>query len=170
VTPSTPRPGPSPTPKHFQQPSAHPRNKTDDELKLIADHDGFVGLTFFPPLLRHGPESTIDDYLDAAEHVMNLVGETQVGIGTDFTENRPPEFFEYISHDKGTGRRLVDFGEIAFAEGLRSVADLPTSSWPCSGADGVTSEFEASSVRTGSPSSVTSGRRSHNARVNICSR
>jgi membrane dipeptidase len=104
---------------------AHPRNKTDEELKLIANHDGFVGLTFFPPLLRRGPESTIDDYLDAAEHVMNLVGEAQVGIGTDFTENRPAEFFEYISHDKGAGRRLVDFGEIAFAEGLRSVADLP---------------------------------------------
>jgi membrane dipeptidase len=104
---------------------AHPRNKSDEDLRFIADHDGFIGLTFFPPLLRRGPDSTIDDLLDAAEHVIDLVGETRVGIGTDFTEGHPQAFFDYITHDKGGGRKLVDFGEITFAEGLRSVADLP---------------------------------------------
>jgi membrane dipeptidase len=104
---------------------AHPRNKSDEDLRFIADHDGFIGLTFFPPLLRRGPDSTIDDYLDAAEHVMDLVGETRVGIGTDFTEGHPEAFFDYITHDKGDGRKLVDFGEITFAEGLQSVGDLP---------------------------------------------
>ena len=104
---------------------AHPRNRTDDELRFIADHGGFVGLTFFPPLLRRGPESTIDDYLDAVEHVLDVVGETRVGIGTDFTERHPPAFFDYITRDKGEARHLVDFGDVTYAEGLRSVADLP---------------------------------------------
>jgi len=29
---------------------AHPRNKSDEELRFIADHGGFVGVTMFPPL------------------------------------------------------------------------------------------------------------------------
>jgi membrane dipeptidase len=103
----------------------HPRNKTDDELRLIAEHGGFVGLTFFPAFLRRGPDSTIDDYLDAAEHVMSVAGEERVGIGTDFTEGRSPAFFDYISRDKGYGRRLVDLGPVVLPEGLRRIEDLP---------------------------------------------
>ena len=40
----------------------HPRNKSDDELRFIADHGGFVGVTMFPPFLRRGVEATVDDY------------------------------------------------------------------------------------------------------------
>lgn len=103
---------------------AHPRNKTDEDLRLIAEHEGFVGLTFFPAFLRHGYESTIDDYVDGAEYVINLVGEERVGIGTDFTEGRSPHFFEYISRDKGYGRRLVDFGSIASLDGMERLENL----------------------------------------------
>jgi membrane dipeptidase len=49
----------------------HPRKKTDAQLKQISEHGGFVGVTMFPPFLRCGAESTIDDYLDAIEHTVN---------------------------------------------------------------------------------------------------
>ncbi|HEV7941489.1 MAG TPA: membrane dipeptidase [Solirubrobacteraceae bacterium] len=86
----------------------HPRNKSDEELRLLAQHGGFVGATAFPAFLRRGNESTIEDYVDAIEHLINVVGERQVGIGTDYTEGRSPEFFVPISLDKGYGRRLRD--------------------------------------------------------------
>jgi membrane dipeptidase len=49
----------------------HPRNKSDEELKFIADHGGFVGVTMFAPFLAKGIDSTIDDYAEAIEYVMN---------------------------------------------------------------------------------------------------
>lgn len=103
----------------------HPRNKTDEELRLIAEHGGFVGLTFFPAFLRNGPGATIDDYLAAAEHVMDVAGAQAVGIGTDFTEDRPASFFDYITRDKGYGRRLTEFGDVVLPVGLRRIEELP---------------------------------------------
>jgi membrane dipeptidase len=64
----------------------HPRNKTDEQLKEIADAGGFVGVTMFAPFLKRGPDATVEDYLEAIEYVVNLIGEDQVGIGTDFTQ------------------------------------------------------------------------------------
>jgi membrane dipeptidase len=37
---------------------SHPRNKSDEEIRFIADHDGFVGVTMFPPFLARGNEAT----------------------------------------------------------------------------------------------------------------
>jgi membrane dipeptidase len=103
----------------------HPRNKTDAQLRFIADHHGFVGVTMFPPFLRRGAESTIEDYVDAIEYVINICGEDQVGFGTDFTQGYDQNFFDWITHDKGTGRRLTSFGEVINPEGLRKIGDLP---------------------------------------------
>ena len=72
---------------------AHPRNKSDEELRFIADHGGFIGVTMFPPFLRRGTASTVDDYVDAIDYVINVAGEDSVGIGTDFTQDYGPAFF-----------------------------------------------------------------------------
>jgi len=104
---------------------AHPRNKSDAQLKFIAEHGGFVGVTMFPPFLKRGPQSTVDDYVEAIEYVINLVGEDQVGIGTDFTQGYDREFFDWITHDKGYARKLTDFGEVINPEGLRTIGEFP---------------------------------------------
>ena len=104
---------------------AHPRNKTDEQLRFIADHDGFVGVTMFPPFLRNGPKSDVADYVEAIEYVIDIVGEDIVGIGTDFTQGYDAPFFEWISRDKGTGRRLTDLGEITNPAGMRVIGDFP---------------------------------------------
>jgi membrane dipeptidase len=103
----------------------HPRNKTDEQIRYIVDNGGFVGVTMFPAFLNRGGASTVEDYVDAIEYVINLAGEEQVGIGTDFTQEQPAEFFDWITRDKGYGRRLVDFGEILELDGLRRISDLP---------------------------------------------
>lgn len=103
----------------------HKRNKTDEELRFIADRGGFVGVTMFPPFLRRGSQSTLSDYIEAIEHVIGIAGEEAVGIGTDFTQGYGRPFMDWITHDKGYGRRLTDFGEVTFPEGLGCIGDMP---------------------------------------------
>jgi membrane dipeptidase len=103
----------------------HPRNKSDAELKFIADHGGFVGVTMFAPFLKKGIDSTIDDYAEAIEYVMDIVGEDAIGIGTDFTQGHDKDFFEWLTHDKGYARRLTNFGKIVNPLGIRTVGEFP---------------------------------------------
>ncbi|AJQ93496.1 dipeptidase [Gynuella sunshinyii] len=103
----------------------HPRNKSDEELKFIADHGGFIGVTMFAPFLKNGINSTIDDYVEAIAYIVNIAGSDQVGIGTDFTQGHGQEFFEWLTHDKGYARRLTNFGKIVNPEGIRTVGEFP---------------------------------------------
>lgn len=103
----------------------HPRNKSDEELRFIADHGGFIGVTMFPPFLRRGIEATVDDYVEAMDYVIALVGEDCVGYGTDFTQGYDQGFFDWITHDKGRYRRLTDFGTILNPEGIRTIGETP---------------------------------------------
>ncbi len=103
----------------------HPRNKSDEELKFIADHGGFVGVTMFAPFLKKGIESTVDDYVEAVDYVINIAGEDAVGIGTDFTQDHGQDFFDWLMHDKGYARKLVEFGTIVNPEGIRTLGEFP---------------------------------------------
>lgn len=103
----------------------HPRNKSDELLKLIADKGGFVGVTMYPWFLARGNDSTIEDYVDAIEYTINLAGEDHVGFGTDFTQGYGPEFLEYLGHDKGYARLVVRGADPVFPEGIREIRDTP---------------------------------------------
>jgi membrane dipeptidase len=103
----------------------HQRNKTDEELRFMASHGGLVGVTMFPPFLRRGNEATVDDYVEAIDYVASLVGEDCVGIGTDFMQGHGPEFFEWVTHDKGRGRRLTEFAPVLNPTGIRTIAESP---------------------------------------------
>lgn len=103
----------------------HPRNKSDEELRFIANHGGFIGVTMFTPFLKRGGESTINDYVEAIDYIINVAGENRIGIGTDFTQGYGEPFFHWITHDKGYGHKLTDFGEIKFPDGLATIGDFP---------------------------------------------
>ncbi len=100
---------------------AHPRNKTDEELRFIIDHGGFVGVTMFTPFLARGTEATVHDYVDAIDYVINICGEERVGYGTDFTQGHGQGFFDWISHDKGYARRLTNLGIIRNPAGMDTI-------------------------------------------------
>ena len=104
---------------------AHPRNKTDEQLKLIVDHGGFVGVTMYPWFLPRGNQSTIDDYVTAIDYILDQVGEEQVGIGTDFTQDQGRGFLEWLARDKGDGRFVFEVGDEVFPDGLRAIGDMP---------------------------------------------
>jgi membrane dipeptidase len=103
----------------------NPRNKTDDQLRLIASKGGFVGVTVYPWFLKRGNESTIEDFIETIEYVLALVGEDCVGYGTDFTQGYGNDFLDYIGSDKGYGRRVVPVSNAVFPEGLSSISETP---------------------------------------------
>ena len=83
----------------------HVRNKSDDVLRQIADKGGVIGANGFPLFLPAGFESTVDDFVDVIEDLINRVGINHVGIGTDYTQDQPPEFFEWLFMLQGTKPR-----------------------------------------------------------------
>jgi len=104
----------------------HPRNKGDDELRLVAERGGMIGVTPFPWFLR---EPTLDAYLDAVEHMIGVAGEEHVGIGTDFMEGHGDEFVEWIMRDKGYARLLTATPlaelHVVMPDGIARLAEWP---------------------------------------------
>lgn len=62
---------------------AHPRNKTDDQLRALAAKGGVVGIYDLPYLAASPKQPTVDDYMAHMEHALKLVGEEHVGVGSD---------------------------------------------------------------------------------------
>jgi membrane dipeptidase len=59
-----------------------PRNKTDEELRLVASRGGFVGI-YFMPFLNISGHASASDVVEHIDHAVNVCGEDHVGIGTD---------------------------------------------------------------------------------------
>jgi membrane dipeptidase len=59
-----------------------PRNKTDAELRLVAERGGFVGI-YFMPFLNPTSNATAEDVVAHIDHAVKVCGEDHVGIGTD---------------------------------------------------------------------------------------
>jgi membrane dipeptidase len=59
-----------------------PRNKTDEELRLVASRGGFVGI-YFMPFLNLSGHASAADVVAHIDHAVNVCGEDHVGIGTD---------------------------------------------------------------------------------------
>lgn len=67
--------------------ASHPRNLTDDMIRILAEKGGVTGLNFSIPFLNEEPglkESRICDMVRHIQHMIQIGGEDCVGIGTDF--------------------------------------------------------------------------------------
>jgi membrane dipeptidase len=62
---------------------AHPRNKTDAQLKAVADKGGVVGIYDLPYLAASPRQPDLDDYLAHMLHALKVCGEDHVGVGSD---------------------------------------------------------------------------------------
>ena len=54
------------------------------KIKAIAEKGGYIGVLAVAGFLTSKPETTIDDWLDHIDYIVNLIGLNHVGIGTDF--------------------------------------------------------------------------------------
>jgi membrane dipeptidase len=62
---------------------AHPRNKTDEQLRALAAKGGVVGIFDLPYLTASPRQPTVDDYMAHLEHALRIAGDDHVGIGSD---------------------------------------------------------------------------------------
>jgi membrane dipeptidase len=83
----------------------HVRGKTGEALRRIAERGGVIGANAFPPFLPSGFTATLDDFLDAVDDLVVRVGVDHVGIGTDYTQDQPPAFFDWLFAQQGTKPR-----------------------------------------------------------------
>ncbi len=74
----------------------HPRNRTDAELRAVANTGGVSGI-YVMPYLAGGRQPTAADVVRHIEHAVNVAGEEHVSIGTDGTLSAvalTPEFVQ----------------------------------------------------------------------------
>ncbi|HSE12995.1 MAG TPA: membrane dipeptidase, partial [Rudaea sp.] len=72
----------------------NPRNKRDDELRLLSERGGVIGI-YVMPYLRSEGQVTADDVVKHIDYAVKVCGEDHVGIGTDGTVSAvdvTPEF------------------------------------------------------------------------------
>ncbi|MGI5876825.1 MAG: dipeptidase [Dethiobacteria bacterium] len=61
----------------------HPRNLTDQQLKLLKQNGGIIGLSFYPTFIDEKAPS-FEKLLDHFEHVAHVIGVEHLGIGSDY--------------------------------------------------------------------------------------
>lgn len=61
----------------------HPRNKTDGDMKAMADKGGVMGIYMLPFLTEPSRQPGLADYIRHMAHALDVCGEDHVGIGTD---------------------------------------------------------------------------------------
>jgi membrane dipeptidase len=76
-----------------------PRNKSDRELRAVAEKGGLVGI-YFMPFLATGRQPTADDLLAHIDHAVDVCGEDHVCIGTDGTVSQIDDMSSYLERLK----------------------------------------------------------------------
>ena len=79
----------------------HPRNKTDEAIRAVVSSGGVIGANAFPGHHAKAYDSTLDDYLDAVDYLVQMVGVDYVAIGTDFCMGRSRAWFRWIAASHG---------------------------------------------------------------------
>ena len=101
-----------------------PRNKSDDELRLVAQKGGVVGIYFMPFLKADGQARAVD-VVQHIEHALNICGEDHVGIGTDGDATVIDDMAMYRSAIAGEVRQRAQAGVGAAGESSEVVPLIP---------------------------------------------
>lgn len=110
----------------------HPRGKSDDALRAIADTGGIIGLYTVPTFLTTDPRPTMEHMLDHIDYIANLVGWQHVALGTDWPLQAPDKVvLETFGVDSQLGfrpaeaDRPADIDLTKKLEGFDDLRDLP---------------------------------------------
>jgi len=112
----------------------HYRNKTDGQLKTLAAKGGVVGTNAYASFIAAGKNSTLSDYLDAVDYLVNLIGVDHVGIGPDFTTGQSAEWLRWLFTGRNTDAKVEYAKEFRtednilvshYPKGFQTAADFP---------------------------------------------
>ena len=85
-----------------------PRNKTDEQMRLLAERGGVFGI-YLMPFLRTKGQPMSEDVIRHIAHAVDVCGEDHVGIGTDGTVSAvalTPEYLAQFKEDIARRRKL----------------------------------------------------------------
>lgn len=104
---------------------AHPRNKSDAQLRALAKSGGVVGIYELSYLNTSSPQPTLEDYMAHLTHALDVCGEDHVGIGSDaimtafeVTPESVKAWNEDIARRKAAGIGAPGEGPLPFVVGL----------------------------------------------------
>ncbi len=102
----------------------HVRNKDDDLLRALAAKQGYVGINLYPPFMPDDANTRLEHMIPMLDHLINVVGEDHVGIGTDMTQGQDPKFWHYLTHIHGGEHVIFDIrGKIGQPTILTDIAE-----------------------------------------------
>jgi membrane dipeptidase len=83
--------------------SPHVRNLDDDQIRMIAEKDGTIGINFANAFLRPDMDGNKDDasldlIVSHFEHIIDLVGDRHVSFGTDYDGTSVPSVVKDAAH------------------------------------------------------------------------
>ncbi len=87
----------------------HPRHRSDQEMKAVAETGGVTGI-FVMPYLARGQQPTAEDVLAHLEHAIKVAGEDHVSLGTDGSISPTTLTPEYIEKFRETTRKRAEMG------------------------------------------------------------
>ena len=87
----------------------HPRHRTDQEIKAVAQTGGVVGI-YIMPYLAKGRQPTAADVIAHIEHALGVAGEDHVSIGTDGTVSPTELTAEFIEQFRKTTAQRKELG------------------------------------------------------------
>jgi membrane dipeptidase len=108
----------------------HPRCKTDEAIRRMAETGGVMGITGVRNFVTKEEPTTIDHYLDHFDHVRDLIGVEHLGIGSDIDlygyDDMPAEQYDALKANyKGSYafRDKIDIDEISHPKRMFDVTD-----------------------------------------------
>lgn len=103
----------------------HPRNKTDEQLRALAQKGGVLGIYDLPYLTASPHQPNVNDYVDHMIHALSVCGEDHVGIGSDqgvapfdTTPKGLEEFEKYEQQRRAAGIAAPEEDRPTYVEGL----------------------------------------------------
>ncbi len=76
----------------------HPRNLPDEVITGISESQGVIGINAYPAFISSSEHPTIDEMIDHAVYIADLVGDTKIlGLGLDYCEMDIEEYEKKLS-------------------------------------------------------------------------
>ena len=85
------------------------RNKSNKVLQALGHSDGMLGFSIYPHHLKDGSFCSIQSFCDMIAKTIDLMGEDNVGIGTDLCQDQPDSVVEWMRVGRWT--KSIDYGE-----------------------------------------------------------
>ena len=85
------------------------RNKSDYLLKTLSESGGMLGLSLYSHHLKDSSDCKIESFCEMVARTAEIMGERNIGIGSDLCLNQPDNVVEWMRN--GTWTKTKNYGE-----------------------------------------------------------